>query len=229
MKRLARGDGGSTAEEGELRELIGHEEKIREDERKRIAREIHDELGQRLLALRIEVSLLKQDEYDFADKRSQRIDEILEHVDATVKSVRTLINDLRPAVLDLGLVASLDWQARDFERANGTACVFRADDEDLELDDKRATVLFRVLQEALTNVVKHAKADKVEIGLKQDGKNLVLSVADNGIGMPKVRNRKIKSYGLAGIRERIGLLNGEFRIVTGDSGTTLIFRIPVSE
>ena len=95
MKRLARGDGGSTVEEGELRELIGHQEKIREDERKRIAREIHDELGQRLMALRIEVSLLKQDEYDFADKRSQRIDEILEHVDATVKSVRTLINDLR--------------------------------------------------------------------------------------------------------------------------------------
>ena len=87
MKRLARGDGGSTVEEGELRELIGHQEKIREDERKRIAREIHDELGQRLLALRIEVSLLKQDEYDFADKRSQRIDEILEHVDATVGKV----------------------------------------------------------------------------------------------------------------------------------------------
>lgn len=229
MKRLSWKDMENAIEQGELRELIDHQEKIREDERKRIAREIHDELGQHLLALRIEVSLLRQDVYDSGRKRSQRIDEILEHVDTTIKSVRSLINDLRPAVLDLGLVASLEWQARDFTRANGIACIFRADEENPELDDKRATVLFRVLQEALTNVVKHARADKVEIGLKQDGHTLVLSVADNGIGMPKVRNRKIKSYGLAGIRERIGMLNGEFRIVTGDSGTTLIFRIPISE
>ena len=228
MKCLSGKNMESIVEEGELRELIGHQEKIREDERKRIAREIHDELGQHLLALRIEISLLKQDIFDFQEKRSQRIDEILEHVDATVKSVRTLINDLRPAVMDLGLIPSLEWQARDFFRTNGIACVFRTDRENLELDDKRATVLFRVLQEALTNVVKHAGADKVEIVLRQNGQNLVLSVSDNGTGMPKVRNRKIKSYGLAGIRERIGMLNGEFRIVTGDSGTTLIFEIPLS-
>lgn len=228
MTRLSEKEMAGTVEEDELRELISHQEKIREDERTRIAREIHDELGQRLLALRIEVSLLKQED-DFGERHSQRIDEILGHIDATVRSVRTLINDLRPTVLDLGLVASLDWQARDFTRANGIACVFRSDSEELALDDKRATVLFRVLQEALTNVIKHAKANKVEIELKQDGQNLVLSVADDGIGMPKVRNRRIKSYGLAGIRERIGMLNGEFRIVTGDSGTTLIFRIPVGE
>lgn len=210
----------------ELRELIDHQEKIREDERKRIAREIHDELGQHLLAFRIEVSLLKQEIFDSRDKRSERIDEILEHVDATVKSVRTLINNLRPAVLDLGLVASLEWQARDFTRTNGIECVFHTNDANIELDDKLATVLFRVLQEALTNIVKHAKADRVEIGLKRDSRNLVLQVSDNGRGMPKVRNRKIKSYGLAGIRERIGMLNGEFKIVTGDTGTTLIFTIP---
>ena len=216
----------NSIKEEELRELIGHQEKIREDERKRIAREIHDELGQHLLAFRIEVSLLKQEIFDSRDKRSERIDEILEHVDATVKSVRTLINSLRPAVMDLGLVASLEWQARDFTRANGIECVFHTSDANIELDDKPATVLFRVLQEALTNIVKHAKADRVEIGLKRDGENLVLQVSDNGMGMPKVRNRKIKSYGLAGIRERIGMLDGEFKIVTGDTGTTLIFAIP---
>lgn len=157
------------------------------------------------------------------------IGEILEHVDATVKSVRTLINDLRPAVLDLGLVASLDWQARDFERANGTACVFRADDEDLELDDKRATCIVPRSSGSAYQCRQACKSGQGGNRIETGRKNLVLSVADNGIGMPKVRNRKIKSYGLAGIRERIGLLNGEFRIVTGDSGTTLIFRIPVSE
>ena len=219
---------GKEVKEEELRELIDHQEKIREDERKRIAREIHDELGQHLLAFRNEVSLLKQEIFDSYDKRSERIDEILEHVDTTVKSVRTLINNLRPAVLDLGLVASLEWQARDFTRANGIECVFHTNDAAIELDDKPATVLFRVLQEALTNIVKHARADRVDIRLKRDGGNLVLQVSDNGVGMPKVRNRKIKSYGLAGIRERIGMLNGEFKIATGDTGTTLIFTIPAN-
>ncbi len=219
---------GKEVKEEELRELIDHQEKIREDERKRIAREIHDELGQHLLAFRIEVSLLKQEIFDSCDKRSERIDEILEHVDTTVKSVRTLINNLRPAVLDLGLVASLEWQARDFTRANGIECVFHTSDATIELGDKPSTVLFRVLQEALTNIVKHAKADRVDINLKRDDGNLVLQVSDNGVGMPKVRNRKIKSYGLAGIRERIGMLNGEFKIATGETGTTLIFTIPAN-
>ncbi len=214
-------------DEEELRELIEHHEKIKEDERKRIAREIHDELGQRLLALRIEVTLLKQNVFDSNEKRSERIDEVLGQLDSTVKSVRNLINNLRPAVMDLGLVASLEWQAKDFSRRHGIECVFETYDENLELDDKRATVLFRVLQEALTNIVKHAKASRVSVLLDGKGKTLVLTVSDNGVGMPKVRNRKIKSYGLAGIRERIGMLGGEFRIATGNTGTTLTFCIPL--
>lgn len=217
----------TVVDEEELRELIEHHEKIREDERKRIAREIHDELGQRLLALRIEMTLLKQDAFDSGEKRSKRIDEVLAQLDSTVKSVRNLINNLRPAVMDLGLVASLEWQAKDFTRRNGIECVFETHDENLELDDERATVLFRVLQEALTNIVKHAKASKVGVQLDGNDDKLIMKVSDNGIGMPKVRNRKLKSYGLAGIRERIGMLNGEFRIATEDAGTTLMFTIPL--
>ena len=217
----------TVVDEEELRELIEHHEKIREDEHKRIAREIHDELGQRLLALRIEMTLLKQDAFDSGEKRSKRIDEVLAQLDSTVKSVRNLINNLRPAVMDLGLVASLEWQAKDFTRRNGIECVFETHDENLELDDERATVLFRVLQEALTNIVKHAKASKVGVQLDGNDDKLIMKVSDNGIGMPKVRNRKLKSYGLAGIRERIGMLNGEFRIATGDAGTTLMFTIPL--
>lgn len=210
----------------ELRELIDHRERIREDERKRIAREIHDELGQYLLALRIEVSLLKDDSNNMAVRREGRVDKILEHVDSTVKSVRTIINNLRPAVLDLGLVPSLEWQARDFERRNGIWCEFHTTDENLSLDDEPSTVLFRVLQETLTNVVRHAKATHVRIDLSTDANRLVLRVADNGVGMPKVRNRKVKSFGLAGIRERISMLHGEFSIESSDAGTTLTFVIP---
>lgn len=210
----------------QLRELVEHQERIREDERKRIAREIHDELGQHLLVLRIDVSLLKNLQ-NAQPKLESRVDAILQHIDSTMKSVRAIINNLRPAVLDLGLVASLEWQAKDFQRRNQIACEFIAEEENLLLDDSRATVLFRVLQEALTNVVRHAKANQVKIELYREDLNLVLKVADNGIGMPKIRNRKHKSFGLAGIRERIGMLGGEFGITTGDSGTMLTFSIPL--
>ncbi|MDL2283667.1 sensor histidine kinase [Oxalobacter sp. OttesenSCG-928-P03] len=212
-----------------LRELIDHQERIREDERKRIAREIHDELGQYLLALRIEVSLLKDASNDVMRQRQTRVDRILEHVDSTVKSVRTIINNLRPAVLDLGLVPSLEWQARDFERRNGIRCEFFTTDENLSLDDEPSTVLFRILQETLTNVVRHAKATHVKISLSTGKDRLVMRVADNGIGMPKVRNRKIKSFGLAGIRERIAMLNGEFSIESNDAGTILTFILPYGQ
>lgn len=213
----------------ELRELIDHQERIREDERKRIAREIHDELGQYLLALRIELSLLKDESNDVKARREERVDQILQHVDSTVKSVRTIINNLRPAVLDLGLVPSLEWQARDFERRNGIWCEFHTTDENLSLDDETSTVLFRILQETLTNVVRHAKATQVRIDLSTDVHRLVMRVTDNGVGMPRVRNRKIKSFGLAGIRERIGMLNGEFSIESDDAGTSLTFVIPYGQ
>lgn len=210
----------------QLRELVEHQERIREDERKRIAREIHDELGQHLLVLRIDVSLLKNRRKNAA-QLDEKVDAILDHIDSTMKSVRAIINNLRPAVLDLGLVASLEWQAKDFQRRTRIECEFHAQDENLEVDDVRATVLFRVLQEALTNVLRHAKASKVRIDLYRESWSLVLRVSDNGVGMPRVRNRKHKSFGLAGIRERIGILGGEFSIVTGDSGTTLTISIPL--
>ena len=215
-----------SANQEELRELIDYQARIREDERKRIAREIHDELGQYLLALRIDVSFLKEESNNEPSLRAKRVDRILAHVDSTVKSVRTIINNLRPAVLDLGLVPSLEWQARDFERRNGIRCQFHTTDENLALDDEPSTVLFRVLQEALTNVVRHAKATCVDIALSTGNDRLVMRVADNGVGMPRVRNRRVKSFGLAGIRERVGMLGGEFSIESGQTGTALTFVIP---
>jgi signal transduction histidine kinase len=210
-----------------LRELVEHQERIREDERKRIAREIHDELGQHLLVLRIDVSLLKNRKNSAHPKLDERVDALLQHIDSTMKSVRAIINNLRPAVLDLGLTASLEWQAKNFQRLNKIECEFVAEDENLELDDGRATVLFRALQEALTNVIRHAQATMVKIELYRDDSLVIMRVADNGVGMPKVRNRKDKSFGLAGIRERIGMLGGDFTINTCSEGTTLKFSIPL--
>ena len=210
-----------------LRELVEHQERIREDERKRIAREIHDELGQHLLVLRIDVSLLKNRKNNAHPMLEERVDAILQHIDSTMRSVRAIINNLRPAVLDLGLTASLEWQAKDFQSHNKIACEFTSQEENMELDDDRATVLFRVLQEALTNVVRHAHATEVKIDLDRRDGHLIMRVADNGVGMPKVRNRKMKSYGLAGIRERIGMLGGEFVINTSSDGTSLTFSIPL--
>lgn len=218
--------GEDSANQEELRELIDYQERIREDERKRIAREIHDELGQYLLALRIEVSLLKEESNNAPSLRAERVNRILAHVDSTVRSVRTIINNLRPAVLDLGLIPSLEWQARDFERRNGICCRFHTTDENLTLDDEPSTALFRVLQEALTNVVRHAHATCVDIALSTGRGRLVMRVADNGVGMPVVRNRKAKSFGLAGIRERVGMLGGEFSIESSQAGTALTFVIP---
>ena len=210
----------------ELRELIDHQARIREDERKRIAREIHDELGQYLLALRIDVSLLKDDSNNEKELRVERVNKILEHVDATVKSVRQIINNLRPAVLDLGLVAALEWKAQKFERQNAIWCEFHTEDDNLSLDEASSTALFRMLQEALTNIVKHAKATQVKIHLLTEDDKLIMHITDNGVGFPKVRNRQNKTFGLAGIRERIAMLNGDFRIKSSDNGTTLSFVIP---
>ncbi len=212
--------------EESLRELMGHQARIREVERKRIAREIHDELGQYLLALRIEISLLKDDSNDEKELRAKRVDGILEHIDSTVKSVRNIINNLRPAVLDLGLVPALEWKARKFEQQNGIWCEFQVSEETLSLDEASSTTLFRVLQEALTNVVKHAKATQVKINLSIENDKLIMSVADNGIGFPKVRNRKVKTFGLAGMRERMTMLKGNFSVKSNETGTVLTFVIP---
>ncbi len=215
-----------TTIQDDLRELIDHQTRIREDERKRIAREIHDELGQYLLALRIEVSLLKDESNNEQELRAERVDKILEHVDSTVKSVRNIINNLRPAVLDLGLIPALEWKARKFESQNAIWCEFQATNDNISLDEASSTALFRMLQEALTNVVRHAKATQVKISVSTQDEKLIMQVEDNGVGFPKQRNRKNKTFGLAGMRERIAILDGEFTIKSSENGSTLTFSIP---
>lgn len=209
-----------------LRHLVSHQERVREDERKRIARELHDDLGQNLLALRIDVAML-HDRTKLHARLNERVRLALSHIDATMKAVRAAINNLRPTVLDLGLNAAIEWQVKDFQRRSGTICELRMED-DIVLDDDRATALFRILQESLNNVIRHAKASIVEISLGISEEKLYMRIADNGIGIYPDCRRKANSFGLIGIEERIIVLGGELDIKSDtDSGTTVTVSIPI--
>lgn len=213
-----------------LRELATHQELIKEEERKRIAREIHDELGQNLLALRIDASMLHARTASAHPKLNEKAAYALRHIDATIKSVRSIINDLRPPVLDLGLQAAIEWQIDEFRRRSGIHCTMLVENEhhDRHLEERCATALFRILQESLTNIMRHAQASYAQVELRCDDACFLMRIADNGIGMPQDIDINPKSFGLQGIRERVRMLGGQLRIDSEPGhGTTLNVSIPV--
>lgn len=212
----------------QLRELASYQEQIKEEERKRIAREIHDQLGQSLLALRIDISMLHERTSAMHPKLNKKASDALNHIDTAISSVRGIINDLRPPVLDLGLQAAIEWQLEEFRQRTGIECTIRAREEDFhcDLDDKRATTLFRILQESLSNITRHAQATRVHIELYRDSRQLCLQIRDNGIGMTDLK--KTNSFGLVGMQERVSMLGGEFNIDSApDKGTTLTMSMPL--
>ncbi|HYD97088.1 MAG TPA: PAS domain S-box protein [Noviherbaspirillum sp.] len=210
-----------------LRHLISHQERVREDERKRIARELHDDLGQNLLALRLEVSILQRRTGRTHPRLNERVRSALGQIDATMKAVRAAINNLRPTVLDLGLAAAIEWQLQDFQRRSGIVCELAMED-DVALDDDRATALFRIVQESLNNVLRHSQASTVRVALRREGARMQLRIADNGIGIVPDRCRKANSFGLVGIEERINAFGGSLEILSGqDSGTALVVSLPL--
>ncbi|MFC5462546.1 CHASE domain-containing protein [Massilia niabensis] len=213
-----------------LRRLAAHAESIKESERKRIAREIHDDLGQNLLALRIEVDLLASRTNGRHPRLHTRARWMLEQIDATIKSVRQIINDLRPNVLDLGLTAAVDWQIAEFQRRTGIACELVSHNNDLHVSDRCATTLFRILQESLTNVSRHARATAVRVELAVDPDSIWMTVSDNGIGLTQTGGQKPGSFGLVGIEERVRILGGKCLITSGpDRGTTVHVSIPSAD
>jgi signal transduction histidine kinase len=213
-----------------LHQLVAYQERVKEDERKRIAREIHDELGQNLMALRIDVSVLQARIAETNPTLNEKVRIALGHIDTSIKAVRIIINNLRPSVLDLGLHAAIEWQVKEFERRTGIACTLTMDDEKsgFDLDDDRATALFRILQESLTNVARHAQASKVQIDLHRQDDKFFMRIADNGVGLYPGCRRKPNSFGLLGIGERVGTLGGEFAVESdAGQGTVLTVTIPV--
>ncbi len=212
-----------------LRELAAYQEKLKEDERKRIAREIHDELGQTLLALRLDVAMLHARTADQHPRLHDKAGVALRYIDTTMRSIRSIMNNLRPPVLDLGLHAAMEWQVNEFRRMSGTPCELVIDSAELKLDDAHATAVFRVLQESLTNIVRHARATSVRVELKVDAHKLHMAVRDNGIGMYPSDRRKAHRFGLVGMEERICALGGELRIDTvPGSGTGVYVTMPLA-
>lgn len=213
-----------------LRRLADHAYQIKEMERKRIAREIHDELGQNLLALRIDAEMLASRTRDRHSHLHQRARTTLMQIDATIKSVRQIINDLRPTVLDLGLSAAVEWQLNEFQRRTGIACEVLDLHGEISPSDPCATAFFRILQESLTNIQRHANASKVLVELRLDGNWLSMTVKDNGCGLAPEGRNKHGSFGLVGIEERVVILGGTCQVFSApDARTTVTVSVPMIE
>jgi PAS domain S-box-containing protein len=213
----------------ELRDLTARLQLVREEERTCLAREVHDELGQALTGLKIDLAWLKP---RVADRPvlAERVQSIIVRIDGAMDTVRRIATDLRPSVLDdLGLVAAVEWQAREFERTTGITARLEIQATYPELDDVCATMTFRILQETLTNVVRHARASRVNISLRVSAEALTLEVRDNGRGITESEMASPRSLGLIGSRERALVCGGEL-VIRGvrKQGTTVMLRIPLS-
>jgi signal transduction histidine kinase len=213
---------------GQLRALAGRLQSIREEERKRVAREIHDQLGQALTAIKLDVSSLVRELPEEQGKESHRVPSILKLVDETIQTVRRIATELRPGMLDdLGLVATIEWAGEEFQARTGTKCSLELPQDDIVVDQEKATALFRIFQETLTNVARHAGANEVRARLAAEDGNVTLEVRDNGRGIHEAELRKGGSLGILGMRERVALLGGDLKITSspGD-GTSVLVRIP---
>ena len=219
-----------------FRALASHLQFVREEERTKIAREIHDELGQVLTALKIDLSLLNNKMLDSSaiiprQSLSSEIESMRKMVDITIQSVRRMITDLRPEILDhLGLQAAIDWHAQQFKQRTKIPVDIKSNLDEMEtLNPEKAAAIFRIFQETLTNVARHAKATHVEVELDQQQNMVVLKVKDNGQGITEEDLAKTTSFGILGLKERAYLLGGEVDIQgLPGSGTTVSVRIPMS-
>jgi PAS domain S-box-containing protein len=210
-------------------------ESIREEERGRIALEVHDVLGQALTGLKLDVSwiykqiLVSRGLIEPSPVLS-RLATSLELVDATIQSVREIATTLRPSVLDqLGLEAAIEWQAQEFHHRTGIACATSISPDQIDVDAEQSTALFRILQEILTNVVRHAHATEVDIRLEETPEHVIMQVRDNGKGITAVEQSGPQAFGLLGMRLRAQQQGGTFDIHgTSGSGTTVTVRVPLS-
>ena len=210
----------------ELQRLSGYLQNVREEERKHLAREVHDELGQLASALKIDVDWLGLKMTDMDENAHKRIAHANKTIEVLIVSIRKIASSMRPSVLDdFGLNTAIQWQCREFENLNGIECIFVSDLNETELPIEINTELFRITQESLTNVMRHSKADKVEVKITEDEEKIFLTIADNGKGFDTTKKKK--TLGLIGLRERAVSLNGELNIQSKvGNGTTVTAIIP---
>lgn len=219
----------------QLRALSAHLQSVREEERSRIALEIHDELGQILTAIRMDLSWL-HDKFSLIKTPLRRTlmshaDSMTKLIDSTIQTVRRISTELRPRILDdLGLVAATEWQAHEFGARTNIQCKFHTNVEELKLDRERSTAVFRILQESLTNVLRHAKASIITIDLHVSPDELTLEVVDNGKGFEPDKSKTAQSFGLLGMQERALLLGGNVTIKRASKkGTIVNLELPLNK
>jgi len=214
----------------QLRKLAAHIESVREEERKRIAREVHDVLGQALTGLKLDLAWLtaRLDSGDRSVLRRARAMSRL--IDSTVQTVRKITTELRPGILDqLGLFAAIEWQVDQFQIRTGIRCHCAIKCHDLQLDSTSSIALFRVFQEVLANVARHARAARVDVTVSASDETLLMEVKDNGRGIDQKVVFSGKSLGILGMRERVHMLGGEIRIEgVSRRGTTVAVTVPLT-
>lgn len=210
----------------ELRLVTTEFEKRREQERGAIAREIHDDMGGSLTKLKADVSWLNKN-LPQSGPIQEKLDDMLELIEHLLSSSQRIAKDLRPGILDYGVIPALEWQMKDFQKRTGIEGVFQSNVDELDLEPEQSTALFRILQEALTNIVKHAGADRVDVELFVAENEVSLEVRDNGRGIENTDKLKDTSFGLRGMQERVAAFDG-WVDVSGSlgKGTTVMVSIP---
>jgi signal transduction histidine kinase len=213
----------------QLRELSARLQSVREEERTQLARTIHDELGQALTGLKMDVAWLQNHLDQGQPALLEKTQAMSDLTDVIVQVVRRIATELRPGILDLSLVATIEWQLQEFQTRSGIKGELISAPEETTLDVDGATTVFRIFQEILTNVARHAKATQVEVILEESSAFLSLQVHDNGRGITESEIYSPKSIGLLGMRERARLQAGEVHFQgTPGKGTTVTVRLPLS-
>jgi signal transduction histidine kinase len=213
-----------------FRNLSTHLQVVREEERTRIARRIHDDMGQALTALKIDLTWLKKRLADDQDLVHEKLKSMVTLINETIETVHNVSEDLRPGILDdFGISAAIEWQVEEFQKRTGMECKISLPPNEFDLSKEKSTNLFRIVQESLTNVIRHANATKVEINLNEKDGILLLEVVDNGKGITWAAITNPKSFGLIGIKERVHSLSGEVDIAGApNAGTRLTVKMPIA-
>jgi signal transduction histidine kinase len=207
----------------QLRNLYLRLQEVREEERTRTAREVHDHLSQLLTTIKLELSLLDKKLAQYGSGIQESISQLLEMSDDAIQSVQRIAMELRPPILDdLGLAEAIEWQVREFKARTGIECQFFEQMNGFELDLERSTTLFRIFQETLTNIVRHSQATQVSVKLHVSAKNINLEVQDNGCGITVDQIQNLRSLGLLGMRERAMVWGGYFNIERVSEGGTIV-------
>lgn len=217
-----------TRSQERLRQLTSHLQEVREEEQTRIARELHDELGQAMTALSMDLHWLRSKLPDGEPELLEKTEAMTTLIGSTAQSVSRICSELRPCILDdFGLSAAIEWQAHEFSARTGIPCEITMEPKEILVDPQLTTTVFRIFQETLTNIIRHAHATRVQASLRLADGLLEMQVCDNGTGFTPRRTGNNRSFGLIGIRERVRDRNGEFQIDNASTGGTCVkVRIP---